>query len=72
MVFSIRGRPEAAHKTLLGINNATMLTIASLPGQKILFTFLPVVQYKTVCLKFQKWYSVQEGVPRQHTKPYSG
>ena len=26
MVFSIRGRPEAAHKTLLGINNATMLS----------------------------------------------
>ena len=44
MVLSTRGRPEA-HKTLLGINNATMMTIASLPGQKILFTFLSAVQH---------------------------
>ena len=27
--YSVQERPEAAHKTLLGINNATMLTIAS-------------------------------------------
>ena len=29
------------------------MTIASLPGQKILFTFLSVVQYKTVASTFK-------------------
>ena len=38
-----RGRPRYA--ALSGCTNATMLHIASLPGQKILFTFLSVVQY---------------------------
>ena len=47
MVFSTRGRPEAAHKTLLGINNATMMPIASLPGQKnLIHVFIPCEVYQ--------------------------
>ncbi len=33
-------------RQILSASDATMMTIASLPGQKILFTFLFVVQYK--------------------------
>ena len=34
MVCSTRERPEAAHNTPLGINNATMLIFKIQPGQK--------------------------------------
>ena len=43
MVYSTRGRPRYA--ALSGCTNATMMPIASLPGQKIFFTFSSLAWY---------------------------
>ena len=55
MVCGTRGRPRYA--ALSGCTNATMMLIASLPGQKIFFTYLSLVKYK-----FAPYRIVCEGV----------